>query len=198
MPKYLIVLPCCSRKIDGGNQQVQRSTYFEDANNVPDLIRDRAQNMRQHAAIIENNDQFLTAWERYDGVIYRRLKAEQRLIDELMHHNLIDIVIVSALYGLLNYDTPINKYNLKMNAGGLAGLWGTSVSSAINNYITSQHITETHLFLANAYSIVTTRLAIPNSVDGWVYGLRGVNNINNAQANKIIDLLRSIKAKHLK
>jgi len=198
MPKYLIVLPCCSRKIDGGNQHLQRSTYFEDANNVPDLIRARAQNMRQHAAIIENNDQFLTAWERYDGVIYRRLKAEQRLIDELMHHNLIDIVIVSALYGLINYDTPINNYDLMMGHAGVGQLWGTSVSSGINNFITSQHITETHLFLANSYRTVTTRLTIQNSMDGWVYGLRGVININNKVADKIIYLLRSIKAKHLK
>jgi cytoplasmic iron level regulating protein YaaA (DUF328/UPF0246 family) len=54
---------------------------------------------------------FLPALERYDGVNYRvvqKIKREGYLIPNL------DILILSAKYGLISADTPIENYDFRM------------------------------------------------------------------------------------
>ncbi len=53
----------------------------------------------------------LPAIERYDGVNYRVLRKAQR--DGYWPNNL-DVLILSAKFGLIRLDTPIENYNLRM------------------------------------------------------------------------------------
>jgi hypothetical protein len=53
----------------------------------------------------------LPAIERYDGVAYRVMKRLQRLGQ---YPEDVDVVIVSAKYGVIKSDKPIPNYNIKM------------------------------------------------------------------------------------
>jgi len=61
----------------------------------------------------------LPAIERYDGVNFRILKKLQR--EHAFPHDL-DVLILSAKYGLLRPETPIEVYNLKMTEARAAEL----------------------------------------------------------------------------
>jgi cytoplasmic iron level regulating protein YaaA (DUF328/UPF0246 family) len=61
----------------------------------------------------------LPAIERYDGVNFRILKKLQR--EHAFPHDL-DVLILSAKYGLLRPETPIEAYNLKMTEARAAEL----------------------------------------------------------------------------
>jgi cytoplasmic iron level regulating protein YaaA (DUF328/UPF0246 family) len=61
----------------------------------------------------------LPAIERYDGVNFRVLKKLQR--EHAFPHDL-DVLILSAKYGLLRPETPIEAYNLKMTEARAAEL----------------------------------------------------------------------------
>ena len=53
----------------------------------------------------------LRAWDLYDGVAYRVLK---RSIRDGLFRPETDIIIISALYGVLTPDSVVNWYDLKM------------------------------------------------------------------------------------
>ncbi len=53
----------------------------------------------------------LPAIERYDGVAFRVVKRLRRL--GRYPHN-VDVLIVSAKYGLIRHDQPIDNYDLRM------------------------------------------------------------------------------------
>jgi hypothetical protein len=190
MEKHLLVIPCCARKFPGGHPKTNNTTYFESAANVPNLIQARTNISKIHC--VKNSNLFLPAWERYDGGMYRIIKQRQSEINYLIEKGVIDIVIVSALYGIINFDTEINDYDLTMSEGGLRNLWGCSVSEAILKYCSDKNINRVHLFLANSYKQVVTACNNHNNfIDHWVYGLRGINNITNEVGANFINLIDS-------
>jgi hypothetical protein len=132
--KTLIIIPCCKRKLMGGIQINQPQTFFENDNILPELILKR-NNRIQNIPVIDHFD-FLPAWERYDGHLYRNLKVHQILIDSLIQHGYLDIIIISALYGVINYNTPINNYDLRINQLNGVNYWRNqnTLSNAINLY----------------------------------------------------------------
>jgi hypothetical protein len=57
--------------------------------------------------------ELLPAIERYDGVAYRVVKRLQRLGEYPVD---VDLLILSAKYGLIRHDHPIHNYDLRMTS----------------------------------------------------------------------------------
>ena len=171
------------------NQQI---TFFEKAENVPHLIQRRTEQF--NAFPPKNQTELLPAWDRYDGRIYRRLKEHQGMINNLITNHCLDIIIVSALYGVINFNTPICNYDLEMKANNF---WSQDhvIGHAINLYCQQNHIDNTYSFLREeTYKRATT--GIDNNIWHWPLGLRGANNINNHLADLIIERLNIIAAEN--
>ena len=195
MEKQLLVIPCCSRKLKGGVPKHQSETFFESTEYVTNLITAREKIKRNHQVIDQKS--YMPAWDRYDGGLYRVIKEEQALINRLFEHGVIDILIVSAFYGVINHKMEINNYDLMMSQAGIATTWGCAVSEAISVYAHKNGIAHIHLFLAQNYLRVATACKnLTNSTDHWVYGLRGVNKINSHVGRKFIELLKSLENKY--
>jgi cytoplasmic iron level regulating protein YaaA (DUF328/UPF0246 family) len=146
--KQLIIIPCCSRKVDGGIEINRGLTFFENINNVPELIVRRNERINlTHPNIQE--EELLPAWDRYDGRIYQILKEHQPLINALIAENKLDIIITSALYGVININTPIANYNLRMEALGGVNFWSHNhiLGNSINEYCLQNNIENVYTFL---------------------------------------------------
>lgn len=89
--KQLIIIPCCSAKIAGGIEINQGLTFFENINNVPELIERRNERINLTYPNIQE-EELLPAWDRYNGRIYIRLKEHQHLINTLIAENKLDII----------------------------------------------------------------------------------------------------------
>ena len=191
MEKHLLVIPCCARKNSGGERKSSKLTYFENNEYVPKLIAARNINMRNHPVI--DNGRYMPAWDRYDGGLYRDLKKHQNLIDNLIQRDCLDIVIVSALYGVINFNTEINNYDLMMSHKGLNRLWGDIILRSNQNYKLETRVTHTYVALSNTYLNVANRKdGLGQITDLWAYGFRGVPLINQKVAENIINKLKEI------
>src|SRR5437870_5541177 len=58
--------------------------------------------------------ELLPALERYDGIFFRILRKARR---EGHWSDTLDVLIISAKYGLLELDTVIENYDLRMTVG---------------------------------------------------------------------------------
>jgi hypothetical protein len=190
--KQLIIIPCCSKKVTGGTQINQGLTFFENINNVPELINRRNERINLvHLDIQE--EELLPAWDRYDGRIYRRLKEHQALIDTLIAQNKLDIIIISALYGVINIKTPIANYNLEMKALGGVNFWrfNNILGHSMNEYCLQNDIENIYTFLTPGSYYSSVR-GLREHIQIWPEGLRGPNNINNHSADLIVQRLMQI------
>ena len=190
--KQLIILPCCSKKVDGGIEINQGLTFFENINNVTELIELRNERINlTHPNIQE--EELLPAWDRYDGRIYRRLKEHQPLINTLIAENKLDIIIISALYGVININTPIVNYNLEMGALGGVNFWSYNhiLSNSINEYCLQNDIENVYTFLRPA-TYYNALIGLREHIQMWPNGLHGAHNINNHLADFIIQRIQQI------
>jgi cytoplasmic iron level regulating protein YaaA (DUF328/UPF0246 family) len=190
--KQLIIIPCCSAKVAGGIQTNQELTFFENIYNVPELIERRNERIKlTHPNIQE--EELLPAWDRYNGRIYKRLKQHQPLINTLIAENKLDIIIISALYGVININTPIANYNLEMGALGGVNFWNHNhiLSNSINEYCLQNDIENVYTFLRPP-TYYAALIGLREHIQKWPNGLHGVNNINNHLADLIILRLMQI------
>lgn len=74
------------------------------------------------------------AWDVYDGVVYRMLK--KRLGPRNTWPAWIDLLIVSAKYGIIRPDRRIQPYDQTMPTGGLQGRWAGTLRGLVggNDY----------------------------------------------------------------
>lgn len=89
----------------------------------------------------------LPAIERYDGVNFRVLQKAKR--EGYLPGNL-DILILSAKYGLLEAKTPIENYDLKMTKQRAKELQ-TRVSKGLDNYLSKTKYDEIFVNLGKTY-----------------------------------------------
>jgi cytoplasmic iron level regulating protein YaaA (DUF328/UPF0246 family) len=89
----------------------------------------------------------LPAIERYDGVNFRVLQKAKR--ERYLPDNL-DILILSAKYGLIEATTPIENYGLKMTKQRAMELQ-TEVSRDLDNYLSKTRYDEIFVNLGKAY-----------------------------------------------
>jgi len=189
--KQLIIIPCCKKKVNGGIEINQEPTFFENINNVPELIERR--NERINLTMPNVQPELLTAWDRYDGRIYKRLKEHQPLINTLIADEKLHIIIISALYGVININTPIINYNLEMGALGGVNFWSHNniLSNAINEYCIQNDIENVYTFLRPA-TYYMSLIGLREHIQEWPVGFHGPNNINNHLADLIINRINQI------
>jgi hypothetical protein len=194
MAKNLIIIPCCAKKNAGGVLINQHHTFFENNDQVPELISRR--NNRKDQFPPKNAHEFMQAWDRYDGRIYRRLKEQQNLINTLLNDNCIDIVILSALYGVINYKTSINNYDLEMGANNGVDYWAADnlIANSINIYCGLTGVENIYTFLRpdTYYRALRPNFLMTPHSQLWPVGLRGPMNVLNHVSDHIIQILNNI------
>lgn len=126
--------------------------------------------------LIDNNNFFMQAFERDNGEFYsnelRNLYFEKNIKCKL------HILIVSGLYGILEFRDEITDYHLKINEG--INLWGNLLNDTINQYIIENNIEHNNVF----YALSNEYLKKINQNDLW--NNLWINNIGNSkQANKV-------------
>jgi hypothetical protein len=199
MKKTLFIIPCCKRKVEGGAPLAIGGTYFDNPAISAPLIAKRALKGTLIGYPVGWNlagEELKIAWDRYDGLLYRRLKEHQILITHLIQMGSLDIIIISALYGVINYNTPIVNYDLEMK--GNVAFWnapaGNVISTAVTNYCNANNINIIHTFLTpTTYLMAATGGGLfPAHINHWPVRLRGVNNIYNRVADMAIEILLNL------
>lgn len=195
MGKTLIILPCSSKKKSGGVPKSTKITYFEDINHVPDLINARQVQTTKHSSTIYNPNLFLKAYARYEGVISRKLYEHKALVEKMIGEGRIDIVFISGLYGVINYDAEIPHYGYEISKEGGVRFWrdNNTICKSINNYLYETGVTSVHSFLTpKTYLIaVNGRDGIKGIENHWPApgSIIGTRSILNQVANDLEELI---------
>jgi cytoplasmic iron level regulating protein YaaA (DUF328/UPF0246 family) len=91
----------------------------------------------------------IPAIDRYEGVNYNVLQKARR--EGSLPPNL-DILILSAKYGLLHPDTPISHYDLKMTPQRAKALQG-EISNALDTHLSNNHYRALFINLGRTYFV---------------------------------------------
>lgn len=106
--------------------------------------------------ISEPKIKYLEAYERYSGHLYG--KIFENSWNKLNRNPELKLVIVSALYGFVNYNESIRYYNRTMKdyiyPGKLLKTWWSnqSLSEILLDYVTQNGIQKVHNFLSTDYA----------------------------------------------
>jgi len=100
----------------------------------------------------------MKAYKRYTGPyaqIYRQISPNSW--DKLEKTANLDLLIVSALYGLVRYDEPIRYYDKTMKdriEGQTLKTWWRNhdLCTILKDYINKNNISEVHVVLSNDYN----------------------------------------------
>lgn len=129
----------------------------------------------------------LPAIERYDGVNFRVLHKAKR--EGYFPENL-DILILSAKYGLIEASTPIENYDLKMTKQQAMGLQG-QVSKDLDKYLSKMSYEEIFVNLGKTYLItIASSGKIPKLNEKIVYATSGIGQ-KMAQMKEWLSYLQS-------
>lgn len=174
--KTLIICACCNRKrSDGGKnlrwrkEQSIISTLSSEAGQK--LLKSRWKLARRFQQV-EGKDLggdnhapalLMPAFKRYDGNLYRKITGAHW--EKLAQTDHVEIIIVSALYGLLIPWEAIREYNLTMATAVVRRLklsrWWIKeeIGHHLKEYILRNQITDVYNFLSSSYSLIAEPLA---------------------------------------
>ncbi len=169
MKKSLILIPCCGSKKEGGTVEYDRDISI--FHYLPERSRDHLMRLRRTLFEYfslprgkdieypdENTVQYMEAYKRYTGTysqIYRRISSFAW--KKLEKTPQLDLVIVSALYGIVRFNEPIRNYNRtmkdKVQNQTLKTWWRKhGLCEIVRGYIENNRITELHNVLSNDYN----------------------------------------------
>lgn len=175
--KTLIIIPCCGEKRGGEIVEYDRSDCI--VNNLSLEAGERLMELRREVALafqkmpgpdlgFENTEpriKYMKAYERYSGHLYS--KVSENSWNRLSRNPELRLVIVSALYGLVDYNEPIRYYNRSMKdhiySRRLLKTWWSNhrLADILADYVTQNEIEVVHDFLSTHYSVAV-----------WPYSLR--------------------------
>lgn len=92
--------------------------------------------------LIDNNNNLLPAVERYDGKFYSN--DLRNLYSQKYSESNLHILIISGLYGIIEFNDEITDYHLKINDG--VNLWSNILTDTINQYIIEKNIDHNSVF----------------------------------------------------
>lgn len=166
--KTLILIPCCYSKNPGGTPIYDRGSCI--INYLSPDMRKRLMTLRRQVAVAFNETlgpdvgvehpvariEFMKAYERYSGILYSRITKSSW--EKLNRSQNLNLLIVSAFYGIVRHDETIRNYNRTMNKdkieGKLLKTWWREhgLCDVILNYIITNKIKVVHDFLSLNYS----------------------------------------------
>jgi len=163
--KTLILIPCSGSKRKGSTVTYDpKSAIFDHltSSSREHLLRLRrklfghfSMKMGQDVGYPDEDEiEYMQAYSRYTGQIYRQISPLSW--DKLKRTPHLDLVIVSALYGLVRYDEPIRYYDKMMKdrvEGQLLKTWwrNNNLGEILREYINKNNISEVHVVLSNDY-----------------------------------------------
>ena len=146
--KTLIILNCVAKKKSGGNTNSSMD-YFDNSDHAFKAIRDSMIDSvsNPHLNIIKDQKELLPAYKRYKG-FYTRINWAN--ITSKFENKCLCVVIVSALFGLVEYKRTIPNYDLEISQ---TKGWGNTINEAIDKYIKDNDIdiVNVHSFLSEPY-----------------------------------------------
>lgn len=167
MKKFLILIPCCSKKRSGGDPAYSANDAI--FNHLSNPFRERLLNLRREIfttfsiplgedfGIAENKNSilYLEAYKRYSGRIYQEIRLNSW--EKIKNNPQLDLVIVSALYGLIRYNEWIRDYNRtmqdKIGTQKIKTWWRNNKLYAIlRDYIIENNISDVYNFLSIDYN----------------------------------------------
>jgi cytoplasmic iron level regulating protein YaaA (DUF328/UPF0246 family) len=165
MTMKLILIACCSDKEPGGTTGYHWSKRLEETLGVK-YYRVLMKARRELAKILEMEPgpdlgfydsptrvQFLPAYKRYTGIMYRR----SHLKETLPKLKQVQVVIISSLYGMVDAYDEIRKYNMAMDdtlpTGQKINTWWKEheLGLILRNYIYSKNPLIVHDLLSESY-----------------------------------------------
>lgn len=195
-PRTLILIPCCARKIPGGNRLT--GTFPEFFTDLSPQIRQQVLAARfgileaMQAQLGEKGiekgpdfggnsmaGKYRPAWERYAGNLYSAVGDRKRLSKAGKWEGGAEVLILSALYGPLEPDSPIQDYDLRMDqplyAPGRPGLsakpekaWKTVLPGFLKEWMRRNEKNRILLLLASHYLKAAGPAIEKGLSEGWI------------------------------
>lgn len=166
MNRTLILIPCSGSKRELGDTIYNTKSSI--LNYLTDSYKEHLLNLRkrifeyssiQFGQDVDCQDEckinYLEAYKRYTGHIYRQISSSSW--SKLKQATNLDLVIVSALYGLLRHDETIRYYNKtmkdKMGTYTLKTWWrNNGMHGILKDYVNKNNIKEIYIALSKDYS----------------------------------------------
>jgi len=164
--RTLILIPCSGLKRSGGTTEYHTNSSI--LNYLTSTSREHLLSLRRqlfgHFSIPVGPDigyhndgtiNYRGAYKRYAGKIYSPISSGSW--EKLRSTPHLDLVIVSALYGLLRYDESIQNYDVMMQGkiGNHTLKWwwrNKGLCMILRDYINKNNISEVHNVLSNDYN----------------------------------------------
>lgn len=166
--KTLVLIPCCNSKQPGGISEYDRSNCI--VNCLSPVMAERLMVLRKQAGIafeeepgldlgfenIEPRIDYLEAYKRYKGNLYSKISRSSW--NKIKQSEELELIIVSALYGLVNWNEPIRNYNRTMDdhvhpRRRLNTWWShKTLSSILLDFVIVNNIKTVHSFLSEKYA----------------------------------------------
>lgn len=195
-PGTLILIPCCARKMPGGNRLA--GTFPEFFTDLPPQVRQQVlaarfgileamQRELGEKGIEKGRDfggssmagKYRPAWERYAGNLYSAVGDRKRLSKAGKREDGTEVLILSALYGPLEPDSPIQDYDLRMDqplyAPGRPGLsvkpeksWKAILPGFLREWMRRNGKSRILLLLASHYLKAAGPAVETGLLEGWI------------------------------
>jgi len=187
----ILLIPCCKRKVIGGDRNFQSSGLVDVLNyatysRLMEARLDLAKQLRLSPGLDlgfqekSENIAYLPAYKRYDGVIYQTGDVRNRFTGFKGR-----IIIISALYGLLEGSDTIRNYNLAMNDSlpmrtRVSTFWQKhGLREIIEEYYLACESTTLHDLLSNTYRKALEPWPTPRITRYHPYNYPGLRTASN-------------------
>ncbi len=195
--KELILIPCSNSKRKGGTKnlsgrKISTELSKNDANKLKELRKEVSNQFNIN--LDHKNTKLRPAFERYSGNIYSKVPKGSWNTLESMDDT--ELVIISALYGMIYWDQPIINYDVAMcnnirERRRLATWWkNNGLPEIIKNYIKKKDFETIRSFLSNDYKQALNN--IPEKIESnWLEYkyptlTRGINHFRGEDLNKAL------------
>lgn len=187
--KKLLIIGCSDSKIGGGQENVEQN-YFAEQN---ELIDNRNTRFDQYSELLLNyqdyfdneveyysnqlnNHSYLAAINRYKGRFYS--EPLKKLYLEKNENANLHILIISGLYGVIEFKDSIIDYHLEISRKPLwIGQNNTSIFESVTNYIQENQIEDEMVFYSLSQPYVKALKPIIKWKNIWISHGRGASSV---------------------
>ena len=168
----LLIIPCCKTKIEGGD-----SLFYDPLAKL--LSKNRYDDLLLYRETLKewllDVDQYMSAIDKFNGKLYRSHRDLKEYIKNKTNGvSQPKLIILSAQYGILHPESPINKYSSTMPVSK-SGLWFKEFPQLLKNYVERQGIKRIRFYTGKStgyYQVIynaVKKLMSENIIDEVIY-----------------------------
>jgi hypothetical protein len=151
--KTLIIINCSSSKCEGGQEKKSIKDFFDkDITPYHNFIKRRNEIISQYSDNIKNPRIVKEAYLRYNGGgkswVYNNVDWNK--VIDLHKKNKLEVIILSALYGVVEFNLQIPEYDLTIDK--TQKQWGNTINDVIEEYIKNKEIINVFNCISSGYS----------------------------------------------